>query len=73
MCYSSLVGGLRRKGPPNKEPRKRQKVGHEPPSEDLLVAMALSLSEMEQEATPAALRLGGTKLGAGRYSALTTG
>lgn len=61
---SSHVGGLRRKGPPNKEPRKRQKVGHEPPSEDLLVAMALSLSEMEQEATPAALRLGGTKLGA---------
>ncbi|XP_058426155.1 structure-specific endonuclease subunit SLX4 [Diceros bicornis minor] len=58
--FSSHVGGLKRKGATNKkEPKKRRKVKEpEAPSEDLLVAMALSRSEMEQEAVPAALRLG---------------
>ncbi|XP_036052599.1 structure-specific endonuclease subunit SLX4, partial [Onychomys torridus] len=43
------VGGLKRKGATKKEPQKRWKV-NEPkaPSEELLVAMALSRSEMEQ-------------------------
>uniref|UniRef100_A0A8C0DFC5 Structure-specific endonuclease subunit SLX4 n=1 Tax=Balaenoptera musculus TaxID=9771 RepID=A0A8C0DFC5_BALMU len=54
------AGGLKRKGATaKKEPQKRRKVAKpEAPSEDLLVAMALSRSEMEQEAVPAALRLG---------------
>ncbi|XP_014648979.1 PREDICTED: structure-specific endonuclease subunit SLX4 [Ceratotherium simum simum] len=58
--FSNHVGGLKRKGATNKkEPKKRRKVNEpEAPSEDLLVAMALSRSEMEQEAVPAALRLG---------------
>uniref|UniRef100_A0A8D1R8A2 Structure-specific endonuclease subunit SLX4 n=1 Tax=Sus scrofa TaxID=9823 RepID=A0A8D1R8A2_PIG len=56
----SPLGGLKRKGAATKkEPRKRRKVAEpEAPSEDLLVAMALSRSEMEREAVPAALRLG---------------
>ncbi|XP_033091812.1 structure-specific endonuclease subunit SLX4 isoform X1 [Trachypithecus francoisi] len=50
-------GGLKRRGPASKkEPRKRRKVG-EAPSEDLLVAMALSRSEMEPCAAVPALRL----------------
>ncbi|XP_055991100.1 structure-specific endonuclease subunit SLX4 [Sorex fumeus] len=53
LACSSHEEGLKRKGAPSKEPRKRRKVGHEPPSEDLLVAMALSRSEMEQETVPA--------------------
>ncbi|XP_059887617.1 structure-specific endonuclease subunit SLX4 [Delphinus delphis] len=54
------AGGLKRKGATaKKEPQKRRKVAKpEAPSEDLLVAMALSRSEMEQKAVPAALRLG---------------
>ncbi|XP_054445483.1 structure-specific endonuclease subunit SLX4 [Pteronotus mesoamericanus] len=57
--FSNQVGGLKRKGAPNKKkPQKRQKVNEpEVPSEDLLVAMALSRSEMEQEAVPAVLTL----------------
>ncbi|XP_076434074.1 structure-specific endonuclease subunit SLX4 isoform X3 [Peromyscus maniculatus bairdii] len=46
---SNHVGGLKRKGATKKEPQKRWKVNKpEAPSEDLLVAMALSRSEMEQ-------------------------
>ncbi|XP_052615192.1 structure-specific endonuclease subunit SLX4 isoform X2 [Peromyscus californicus insignis] len=46
---SNRVGGLKRKGTTKKEPQKRWKVNKaEAPSEDLLVAMALSRSEMEQ-------------------------
>ncbi|XP_045427298.1 structure-specific endonuclease subunit SLX4 isoform X2 [Pipistrellus kuhlii] len=58
--FSNHVGGLKRKGAPNrKEPQKRQKVSErEGLSEDLLVAMALSRSEMEQEVAPAMLPLG---------------
>ncbi|CAI9172694.1 unnamed protein product [Rangifer tarandus platyrhynchus] len=57
---SDGAGCLKQKGATaKKEPRKRRKVtGPEAPSEDLLVAMALSRSETEQEAVPAALRLG---------------
>ncbi|XP_070316912.1 structure-specific endonuclease subunit SLX4 isoform X2 [Odocoileus virginianus] len=68
---SDGAGCLKQKGATTKkEPRKRRKVtGPEAPSEDLLVAMALSRSETEQEAVPAALRLGNafaerTRLGA---------
>ncbi|XP_072607467.1 structure-specific endonuclease subunit SLX4 isoform X3 [Vulpes vulpes] len=52
-------GGLKRKGATNrKELQKKQKVSEpEVPSEDLLVAMALSRSKMEQEAMPPVLRL----------------
>ncbi|XP_016066840.1 PREDICTED: structure-specific endonuclease subunit SLX4 [Miniopterus natalensis] len=58
--FSSHAGGLKRKGAPNKkEPQKRRKVNEpEVPSEDLLVAMALSRSEVEQEPVPAMLTLG---------------
>lgn len=58
--FSNHVGGLKRKGAPNrKEPQKRQKVNEpEVLSEDLLVAMALSRSEMEQGVVPAMLPLG---------------
>ncbi|XP_070269220.1 structure-specific endonuclease subunit SLX4 isoform X2 [Myotis yumanensis] len=58
--FSNHVGGLKRKGAPNKkEPQKRQKVNEpEVLSEDLLVAMALSRSEMEQKVAPAVLPLG---------------
>ncbi|XP_036165560.1 structure-specific endonuclease subunit SLX4 isoform X4 [Myotis myotis] len=58
--FSNHVGGLKRKGAPNKkEPQKRQKVNEpEVLSEDLLVAMALSRSEMEQKVAPAMLPLG---------------
>ncbi|XP_029426004.1 structure-specific endonuclease subunit SLX4 isoform X2 [Nannospalax galili] len=47
---SNHIGGLKRKGATNKkEPQKRRKVNRpEAPSEDMLVAMALSRSEMEQ-------------------------
>ncbi|XP_055265324.1 structure-specific endonuclease subunit SLX4 isoform X2 [Moschus berezovskii] len=68
---SDGAGCLKRKGATTKkEPRKRRKVTEpEAPSEDLLMAMALSRSEMEQKAVPAALRLGNafaerTRLGA---------
>ncbi|XP_069341802.1 structure-specific endonuclease subunit SLX4 [Eulemur rufifrons] len=55
--FSSHVGGVKRKGATNKkEPQKRRKVD-EAPSEDLLVAMALSRSEMEQCPAVPALRL----------------
>ncbi|XP_075851138.1 structure-specific endonuclease subunit SLX4 isoform X1 [Microcebus murinus] len=54
---SSHVGGVKRKGATNKkEPQKRQKVD-EAPCEDLLVAMALSRSEMEQCPAVPALKL----------------
>ncbi|KAM7147757.1 structure-specific endonuclease subunit SLX4 isoform 1-T7 [Molossus nigricans] len=58
--FSNHFGGLKRKGAPSKkEPQKRQKVNEpEVLSEDLLVAMALSRSEMEQKAVPAMLTLG---------------
>ncbi|KAG8506452.1 Structure-specific endonuclease subunit SLX4 [Galemys pyrenaicus] len=63
----SLGGGLKRKAAPGKkEPQKRRRVSRpEAPSEDLLVAMALSRSELE--AGPAALRPGceWLQLGAG--------
>ncbi|XP_005391387.1 PREDICTED: structure-specific endonuclease subunit SLX4 isoform X2 [Chinchilla lanigera] len=57
--FSNLVGGGKRKAATNKkEPRKRRKVDKpEVPSEDLLVAMALSRSEMEQGPPVPALRL----------------
>lgn len=60
LSFSNHVGRLKRKGAPNKkEPQKRQKVNErEGLSEDLLVAMALSRSEMEQEVAPAMLPLG---------------
>lgn len=50
FSFSNHVGGLKWKGATNKkEPQKRGKVSRpEAPSEDLLVAMALSRSEMEQ-------------------------
>ncbi|KAI5938198.1 Structure-specific endonuclease subunit SLX4 [Manis javanica] len=58
--FGNRAGGLKRKGAAAKEEpqRKRKACKAEVPSEDLLVAMALSWSEMEQEAVPAALRLG---------------
>nr|XP_021553807.1 structure-specific endonuclease subunit SLX4 [Neomonachus schauinslandi] len=57
--FSSHVGGLKRKGATNrKELQKKRKVNEpEAPSEDLLVAMALSQSKMEREAVPTVLRL----------------
>ncbi|KAM9208617.1 LOW QUALITY PROTEIN: structure-specific endonuclease subunit SLX4 [Dugong dugon] len=57
--FSPQVGSLKRKGiPSKKEPQKRQKVSQpEAPSEDLLVAMALSRSEVGQSRTVPALRL----------------
>lgn len=71
--FGNHAGGLKRKGAAAKEEpqRKRKARKAEAPSEDLLVAMALSRSEMEQEAVPAALRLGSavpgrTLPGAGR-------
>ncbi|XP_066238795.1 structure-specific endonuclease subunit SLX4 [Saccopteryx leptura] len=58
--FSNHGGGLKRKGAPRKkEPQKRQKVSErEVLSEDLLVAMALSRSELEQEAVSAELTPG---------------
>ncbi|KAM8778109.1 structure-specific endonuclease subunit SLX4 [Rhynchonycteris naso] len=58
--FSNRGGGLKRKGAPRKkEPQKRQKVSErEVLSEDLLVAMALSRSELEQEAVPVVLTPG---------------
>ncbi|KAK2495706.1 hypothetical protein MC885_009869 [Smutsia gigantea] len=58
--FSGRAGGLKRKGAAARgEPQKKRKVSKaEVPSEDLLVAMALSRSEMEQEAVPAVHRLG---------------
>ena len=60
LSFSNHVGGLKRKGAPKKkEPQKRRKVNEpEVLSEDLQVAMALSRSEMEHAAVPAALTLG---------------
>lgn len=60
LSFSNQVGGLKRKGAPKKkEPQKRRKVNEpEGLSEDLQVAMALSRSEMEQVAVPAALTPG---------------
>ncbi|MBZ3879684.1 Structure-specific endonuclease subunit SLX4 [Sciurus carolinensis] len=57
--FSSCTEGLKRKGATNKkEPQKRRKVSKPSlPSEDLLVAMALSRSEMEQRPAVPALRL----------------
>ncbi|XP_022372484.1 structure-specific endonuclease subunit SLX4 isoform X1 [Enhydra lutris kenyoni] len=57
--FSNHIGGLKRKGAPKrKELQKKQKVNEpEAPSEDLLVAMALSRSEMERNAVPSVLRL----------------
>lgn len=73
LSFSSHVGGLKRKGATNrKELQKKRKVKEpEAPSEDLLVAMALSQSEMEREAVPTVLRLESAfperiRLGAGR-------
>ncbi|XP_040604097.1 structure-specific endonuclease subunit SLX4 isoform X2 [Mesocricetus auratus] len=59
LVPSNHVGGLKRKGASvRKEPRKRWKVSKpEAPSEDLLVAMALSRSEMEQCPAVPPLRL----------------
>lgn len=72
LSFSNHVGGLKRKRAPNKkEPQKRQRVSEpEVLSEDLLVAMALSRSEMEQKVAPAVPPLGTafperTKLSAG--------
>ncbi|XP_047693577.1 structure-specific endonuclease subunit SLX4 [Prionailurus viverrinus] len=58
--FSHHAGGLKRRGATNQKElqRKRRVTKPEAPSEDLLVAMALSRSEMEQEAVPAVLRLG---------------
>ncbi|XP_062035716.1 structure-specific endonuclease subunit SLX4 isoform X2 [Lepus europaeus] len=57
--FSNPTGGVKRKRTLNKkEPRKRRKADlPEAPSEDLLVAMALSRSEMEQSPATPALRL----------------
>ncbi|XP_064151536.1 structure-specific endonuclease subunit SLX4 isoform X1 [Loxodonta africana] len=57
--FSPQVGSLKRKGAPNKkEPQKRRKVNQpKAPSEDILVAMALSRSEVEQSKTVLALGL----------------
>ncbi|KAK2097434.1 5'-flap endonuclease [Saguinus oedipus] len=55
--FSDHGGGLKRRGPASKkEPRKRRKID-ETPSEDLLMAMALSRSEMEPCAAVPALKL----------------
>ncbi|XP_038184024.1 structure-specific endonuclease subunit SLX4 isoform X3 [Arvicola amphibius] len=56
---SNHVGGLKRKGATiKKEPQKRRKASKpEAPSEDVLVAMALSRSEMEQCSVVPPLRL----------------
>ncbi|KAM5198617.1 structure-specific endonuclease subunit SLX4 isoform 3-T8 [Hipposideros larvatus] len=60
LSFSSHTGGLKRKGAPIKKESQKRRKANEPevPSEDMLVAMALSRSEMEQEAVPAVLRLG---------------
>ncbi|XP_045849493.1 structure-specific endonuclease subunit SLX4 [Meles meles] len=57
--FSNHTGGLKRKGAPKrKELQKRRKINEpEAPSEDLLVAMALSRSEMGRDAVPSVLRL----------------
>lgn len=73
LSFSNHIGGLKRKGAPKrKELQKKWKVNEpEVPSEDLLVAMALSRSEMERNAVPSVLRLESAfseriRLGAGR-------
>ncbi|XP_042636729.1 structure-specific endonuclease subunit SLX4 [Orycteropus afer afer] len=75
QSLSHQVGSLKRKGASSmKEPQKRRKVSQpEVPSEDLLVAMALSRSEVEQSGTVQALNLESafserTKLGAEKKS-----
>ncbi|XP_006874965.1 PREDICTED: structure-specific endonuclease subunit SLX4 [Chrysochloris asiatica] len=57
--FSHQVGSLKRKGAPNKkEPPKRRKINQpEAPSEDLLMAMALSRSEVEQSGPEPTLKL----------------
>lgn len=72
FSFSSHVGGLKQKGATNKrEPQRRWKASKpEAPSEDLLVAMALSRSEMEHCPAVPPLRLENafsekTRLGAG--------
>ncbi|XP_076793379.1 structure-specific endonuclease subunit SLX4 isoform X2 [Arvicanthis niloticus] len=57
--FSNHVGGLKRKGATNKrEPQRRWKVNKpEAPSEDVLMAMALSRSEMEHCPAVPPLRL----------------
>ncbi|XP_004474394.1 structure-specific endonuclease subunit SLX4 [Dasypus novemcinctus] len=56
--FSNQVGGLKRKGAASKEPQKRRKISKaEAPSEDLLVAVALSRSEMERPEAVPTLRL----------------
>lgn len=74
LSFSNHVGGLKQRGvTTQKELQRKQRVTKpEAPSEELLMAMALSRSEMEQEARPVALRLGGAfseriRLGAGRH------
>uniref|UniRef100_A0A8C3W0D3 Structure-specific endonuclease subunit SLX4 n=1 Tax=Catagonus wagneri TaxID=51154 RepID=A0A8C3W0D3_9CETA len=71
LASSNPTGGLKRKGAATKkEPQKRRRVAEpEAPSEDLLVAMALSRSEMEGEAAPAALRPGSASSGRTRPGA----
>ncbi|XP_037670529.1 structure-specific endonuclease subunit SLX4 isoform X2 [Choloepus didactylus] len=56
--FSNQAGGVKRKGAAHQEPQKRRKVsGAETPSEDLLVAVALSRSEVEQCKAVPALKL----------------
>lgn len=56
--FSNNVGGLKRKGVTTKrEPRRRKVNKPEAPSEDLLVAMALSRSEVEHCPVVPPLRL----------------
>ncbi|XP_052053886.1 structure-specific endonuclease subunit SLX4 isoform X2 [Apodemus sylvaticus] len=56
--FSNRVGGLKRKGAAKREPQRRRKASEpEAPSEDLLVAMALSRSEMEHCPVVPPLRL----------------
>lgn len=59
FSFSNRVGGLKRKEATNKrEPQRRWKANNpEAPSEDLLVAMALSRSEMEHCPAVPPLRL----------------
>jgi hypothetical protein len=58
FSFSNNVGGLKRKGVTTKrEPRRRKVNKPEAPSEDLLVAMALSRSEVEHCPVVPPLRL----------------
>jgi structure-specific endonuclease subunit SLX4 (BTB/POZ domain-containing protein 12) len=75
FSFSNHAGGLKRKGTTSKkEPQKRRKVNKpEAPSEDLLVAMALSRSEMEQSLAVPALRLESASSEMIRFGAGTCG